>query len=423
MSLRRTKKASPNTSGLHASRRDTEESNATRKTRLSILVNTIAPYRLPLYASLAQQFETVVLHGGMEPNRQWSFRSGASFDSRQVRTWQVPRRKRTGTDGVCDVSYVHLNFGLLWEIPRSRPDVLLSNELGLRTVMALLYARTTRVPLWVWWGGTLHSERNICRSRRVLRWCLTRSIDRWVSYGATSTEYLQTLGVAREDILQIQNCVEQERFLSAPKVASDWFPNDDWPVLLYVGQMIERKGVHKLIEACGRLQARGRTCTLVMVGSGCEFETLMDLARQHKLEHFHVLPEQPQAVLNQIYRRATALVLPTLEDVWGLVVNEALWAGCPVLCSTYAGCAPEIVPQSNVFDPMSPESFDAALERVFDGTLAPAAASVPLLRTHQQVSADLARSLHQGAPAPSIAAVAPFAPETRPKAHVPAPAG
>jgi glycosyltransferase involved in cell wall biosynthesis len=367
--------------------------------RLSILVNTIAPYRLPLYAGLAKEFETVVLHGGVEPNRNWSFRSGSSFQSRQVWTLQVPRRKRTGTDGICDISYVHLNLGLLWELPRSRPDVVVSNELGLRTVMALLYSRITRTPLWVWWGGTLHSERYICTARRALRWCLTRSVDHWISYGATSTEYLQSLGVAREDILQIQNCVEQERFLTAPKTPGDWFPDDTWPVLLYVGQLIERKGVSKLIEACGRLHQRGQKFTLVMIGAGCEYERLQELGDKLQLEHFHILPEQPQAILNQLYRRATALVFPTLEDVWGLVVNEALWADCPVLCSVYAGCAPEIVPDSNTFDPMCDQSFDAALGRVFDGTLTPASASLAALRTHQQVTADLATSLRTGVPA------------------------
>lgn len=368
------------------------------KPRLSILVNTIAPYRLPLYAGLAKEFETAVLHGGMEPNRSWNLRSGASFRSRQVWTMQVPRRKRTGTDGICDISYVHLNLGLLWELPRSRPDVVVSNELGLRTIMALVYARLTRTPLWVWWGGTIHSERYICTARRALRWCLTRSIDHWISYGATSTEYLESLGVAREDILQTQNCVEQERFLTAPKTPGDWFPDDTWPVLLYVGQLIERKGVSKLIEACGRLRERGHKFTLVLVGAGCEFERIQELADRLDLEHFHILPEQPQPILNQLYRRATALVFPTLEDVWGLVVNEALWADCPVLCSVYAGCAPEIVPESNVFDPMSDPSFDAALERVFEGTLTPASASAPALRTHQQVTAELASSLRDGVP-------------------------
>lgn len=361
--------------------------------RLSVLVNTIAPYRLPLYAALARKYETTVLHGGYEPNRSWKFNSGSTFASRKVWTMQFRRRKRTGTDSVCDISYVHFNLGLLWEIPRSRPDVLISNELGVRTLLAMLYARLARVPLWVWWGGTVHSERNISRSRRIVRGTLKHTIDRWISYGETSTEYLESLHVPREHILQIQNCVDQARFAETPEQAGDWFADSPSPVLISTGQLIERKGMSRLIEACGRLQAQGREFTLVLVGSGCEYDKLQALATRHGLKHFHILPEQPQPALNQLYRRADAFVFPTLEDVWGLVVNEALWAGCPVLCSSYAGCAREIVPAANIFDPMSSDSFDAALTSVFNGSLVPASASIGALRTHQQVSADLLQAL------------------------------
>ncbi len=371
---------------------------APRKPRLAILVNTVAPYRLPIYAALAKEFETVILHGGHEPNRRWKIKSGSSFQSRKVWTLQVPSQRETGTNGVCDTCYVHLNFGLLWELPRFRPEVLISNELGVRTIIALMYASIFRIPLWVWWGGTLHSERNICGRRRLLRRYLPKAIHRWISYGATSTEYLEHLRVPRERILQIQNCVEQERFQAEPATLGDWFPDSPGPLLLSTGQLIERKGMDKLIRACGRLAAKGRTFTLVLVGSGCEYERLQALAEEQKLQHFHILPEKPQAVLNQLYRRADAFIFPTLEDVWGLVVNEALWAGCPVLCSTYAGCAPEIVPPENVFDPMSADSFEAALEKIFNGSLASAEASVGAMRTHQQVSAALLRSLQTNTP-------------------------
>ncbi len=358
-----------------------------------MLVNTVAPYRLALYAALAKHFETVVLHGGYEPNRNWKIKSGPAFQSRKVWTLQLPTRKRTGTDGVCDTCYVHLNFGLLWELPRFRPEFLISNELGMRTLIALAYARLARIPLWVWWGGTLHSERNVSRGRKLLRRFITREIDRWISYGVTSTEYLESLNVPREHILQIQNCVEQERFQIEPRTAGDWFPDSPSPLILSTGQLIKRKGMDKLIQACGRMTRQGHSFTLVLVGSGCEYEALLALAKENGLEHFHILPEQPQVVLNQLYRRANAFVFPTLEDVWGLVVNEALWAGCPVLCSTYAGCAPEIVPEGNIFDPMSPESFDAALAKIFNGSLVAASASVGSMRTHQQVSAELLDAL------------------------------
>src|ERR1700722_2350404 len=73
-----------------------------------------------------------------------------------------------------------------------------------------------------------------------------------------------------------------------------------------------------------------------------------------------------------------------------------MWAGLPILCSKYAGCASELLPDSNIFDPMSPESFDRALARVLDNSISPVDCSS--LLTWQEVSALICRSLASGMP-------------------------
>jgi glycosyltransferase involved in cell wall biosynthesis len=364
--------------------------------KLAILVNLIAPYRLPVFALLAQSFETLILHGGAEPNRTWALESQPALNTHKVFTLQIPMRKKIGVSGVSDTSYVHINLGLLWWLPRFRPDVILSNEMGLRTVAAICYGKLVRVPVWVWWGGTLHSERNITKLRYHLRRAIVGQVDRWVSYGATTTEYLESLGIRRNQILQIQNCVPHETFMKVPSNPAGWFKGEPRPVIITVGQLVPRKGLDKLIEACGRLADRGCDFTLTIVGQGPERERLVELAKQNRIEHFLILPNQPQPVLNEIYRAADVFVLPTLEDVWGLVVNEAMWAGAPVLCSKYAGCAPELLSDSNIFDPMSPQSFDAALAKIFDHSVCPPDQS--RLKTWQEVGEMISRSLHDGSP-------------------------
>jgi len=367
-----------------------------KKKKLAVLVNVIAPYRLPILGALADSFDTLVLHGGSEPNRTWTVNLPQNIKSRRVFTLKIPLRKRTGVDGITDTSYLHLNLGLLWWLLRFRPHVIISNEMGLRTIIAILYGKIARVPVWVWWGGTLHSERNITKIRKVLRGILVKLISRWLSYGASTTEYLESIGVPRDQILQIQNCVRQEVFQAVPAQPPEWFKDAPRPVILTVGQLLQRKGLDKLIEACGRLSRRGVCFSLVIVGQGPELSRLQALAKENRIEHFQILPNRPQPVLNEIYRSADAFVFPTLEDVWGLVVNEAMWAGVPVLCSKYAGCAEEVLPASQIFDPLSQESFDNALAMVIERSVRPSDCAT--LLSWQEVSTMICRSLHAGVP-------------------------
>ena len=167
-------------------------------------------------------------------------------------------------------------------------------------------------------------------------------------------------------------------------------------MILSVGQLLQRKGLDRLIEACGRLARRGVAFSLVIVGQGPELNRLQAFAKENQIEHFQILPNQPQSVLNEIYRSADVFVFPTLEDIWGLVVNEAMWAGTPVLCSKYAGCAEELLPESQIFDPLSPESSDKALATLVERSICPPDCAT--LLNWQQVSAMICRSLESGVP-------------------------
>ena len=364
--------------------------------RLAVLFNIIAPYRIPILASLAQNFEILILHGGTEPNRTWTFELPPSLRAHKVFTVQIPIRRKTGLAGVSDTTYLHLNLGLFCWLPRFRPHIILSNEMGLRTVIALIYGKVARVPVWVWWGGTVHSERNINNSQRLLRSLLSRQIKHWVSYGSTSTEYLESIGVARDRILQIQNCVSEATYQAVPQARNEWFKAHPRPVILSVGQLVQRKGFDRLIEACGRLAQRGKAFSLIIVGQGREETSLRKLANKMGINYFEIIPNQTQDTLNEIYRAADVFVFPTMEDVWGLVVNEAMWAGTPVLCSKYAGCAAELLPESNIFDPLLDNSYDSTLDRIFEKSVCPPDRSK--LKTCEEVTKMISRSLLLGSP-------------------------
>lgn len=360
-----------------------------RRPKLALLTNIVAPYRLPIYTKLAEHFELLVLTSGEEDNRRvWSgLEATATF--RIKRAWGLTiKRVKKSESGVADVSYIHINPGYMWEMIKFRPDVIVTNELGFRTLFAMIYGFLFRKPVWVWWGGTLHTERTVSKVKSLWRKIMAKIVAYWISYGETSTEYLVHIGVQRNKIYQIQNCVDEELWSkSGPKRFED-LPR---PILLYVGQLIKRKGVDLLLKASARLQKRGLRFSLLIVGDGPEKSALMALAQALDLDQVHFIPSLSYQEMPTVYRSADCFVFPTLEDVWGLAVNEAILSGVPVICSIYAGCAREIVPRSNLFDPLVEADFDLALEKCIRGLVAPS--DVSNLKSCWKIGEELAKTI------------------------------
>jgi glycosyltransferase involved in cell wall biosynthesis len=116
-------------------------------------------------------------------------------------------------------------------------------------------------------------------------------------------------------------------------------------------------------------------------------------ARDLGLDNVQFTGALPPEEVPAYYRCADLLVFPTLHDVWGLVVSEALWSGLPVLASKHADCASELLPAEQVFDPLEPEDFVAKLRRALDVGLPPVD-TTPLMPV-QEVADAIADSIEQ----------------------------
>jgi glycosyltransferase involved in cell wall biosynthesis len=239
----------------------------------------------------------------------------------------------------------------------------------------------------------LHSERNTDLLRKALRKVIAWWAGRWVTYGQTSTEFLLSLGVKRERILQSQNGIDDERFKENVEPAWAVKPK---PVVLHVGQFIERKGIGLLIEAAAELQRQGCEFSLLLVGSGRDKLAIRRRTEALGLKNVYFQPAQGPDRMPAVYRSADVVVFPTLEDVWGLVANEAILSGVPVLCSRYAGCAPELFGSENVFSPDDPREFREKLRDAVSGRLP--AADPSRLKTTRQVAAELVGELNRCLP-------------------------
>jgi glycosyltransferase involved in cell wall biosynthesis len=109
-------------------------------------------------------------------------------------------------------------------------------------------------------------------------------------------------------------------------------------IILYVGGLIKRKNVDKIIKAIYYLRQKNFDIGLLIAGQGPEFKNLYKLTWKMKLtEHVKFLGWIPFHRLANYYLAADVFVFPAENEPWGLVINEALEAGIPIVTTKSIG--------------------------------------------------------------------------------------
>ena len=136
---------------------------------------------------------------------------------------------------------------------------------------------------------------------------------------------------------------------------------------LFVGRLINRKGVDRLVAAYRLYKHRNphKGWGLVIVGEGDEKDLLRSMAKNEPGVIFAGAKFEND--LCMYYGLASALVLPSEVETWGLVVNEALASGLPVLVSQGCGCATTLVAEGEngwSFPPLDVEALSRRMEEL-----------------------------------------------------------
>jgi glycosyltransferase involved in cell wall biosynthesis len=177
-----------------------------------------------------------------------------------------------------------------------------------------------------------------------------RQCDGFVVPGKASFEYVKSFGVEDGSIFTAPNAVDTARFAGeAAKVrenaerqrAALGLPER---FFLFAGRLVVEKGVFDLLHAYGTLAAKLREeMGLVFVGDGVERAALQRLAADIKPGRIQFVGFTQREQLAAYYALAELLVFPTHTDTWGLVVNEAMACGLPIIATNAAGCTADLV--------------------------------------------------------------------------------
>jgi glycosyltransferase involved in cell wall biosynthesis len=335
--------------------------------RVALLTSILSPYRVPPFRALASTPGLrlrVFVNAVTEFDRSWELDPGG-LDVEMVASASVARGDRT--------LHVPLPWKLLRGLRRFRPDVVLSAELGARTLLAWLFCALARIPLVIWVEPTRARLAAAGALRRALGPFLLARARAVVVPGREARRALRALGVPEARLFDAPNAHDVEGFAKALAALDHEALHRDLRaglgcrarIVLVAGRLFPVKGVEPLLVAWNRLAPDvRRDWTLLFVGDGPLAGCVAAARDTHLPGEIVRLPALQPRELIELYAAADLLVFPSLGDVWGLTVNEALACGLPVLCSTRAGCAEDLVsPGENgwLADPLDEERFAAAL--------------------------------------------------------------
>ena len=315
------------------------------KRRLVILTEIIAPYRIPVFNALAAREEIdlhVIFLAETDPGlRQWQvYRDEIKFSSQVLKSY----RRRWGQFNLL------LTRGVNDALRDADPEIIVCGGYNHFAMwQAQRWARRRGIPFLLW------SESNAVDARRKLaiveaaKRKFIRACQGYVVPGSSAAAYLKTFGVTPDKIFVAPNAVDVERFArGAEESRRDAGVRRRLGLpqryLLYVGRFVRSKGVLDLLAAYATLpESTRRDVGLVMAGDGEERNELVRRSRAIQPGTVVFPGFQQRDQLPAFYALSEALVFPTYSDPWGLVVNEALACGLPVIATKVAGCVADLV--------------------------------------------------------------------------------
>ena len=336
--------------------------------RVVFLTHYIPLYQVRVLQSIAARVRDfqILLSTPIEPNRDFQ-PDWSGLNVTVQNSWTLRRRWRHPDGGFDDQLYVHVPYDTSARLRKLKPDVVMSLELGARSVGASIYCRRhqeSKLVLCTYMSQRTEQGRGFLR--RKLRERLLRSADAVTYNGPSCKEYLSDFGVPQDQMFHLPYAADDRTVYHGPTYRDE---SSCRHRMLVVGQLSQRKGVDRLVrQVASYCQANaGRSIEIVFAGDGPLRDELETINTPPNLK-VNLLGNVPAEELAVWMLRCGVLLAPTLADEWMLVVNEALHAGVPVIGSIHAQAVTTLV-QDNMngwsYDPMEERSIDQALDSYF----------------------------------------------------------
>jgi len=329
---------------------------------MSLLVISTHPiqYHAPVYRALQQQFHipTTVIYGSdfsITGYQDRGFGVSVAWDTDLLSGYNSIFLSRVAEGGAANYQTVSAN-GLLKTLKQIEFRCILLLGYNSSFHLAAFWAtRQISVPIIL---RAEAADRNIKRNRlkqnlrNVVLKLFYKQFTRILYIGEESHSHYLRLGYPQEKLIFSPYCIDTSIFaypkgnheISRKDVRKELNIDNSRIVLLFSGKLTVWKAPHFLLNALKSLSDKLLSrVTVIFLGDGELSSQLKTEATKAPQIDARFVGFKNQTELSPYYYASDILVLPSLGETWGLVVNEALYHGLPCVVSDRVGCAPDLV--------------------------------------------------------------------------------
>ncbi|MEM8681239.1 MAG: glycosyltransferase family 1 protein, partial [Planctomycetota bacterium] len=331
--------------------------------RLAVIFPRLGPYHIARLGAAARSLDVTAIElSATDELHDWDPHENP-----------LPFKRRTLFASTEPVSEARQQLAVCRALEASRPSAVAINGWAEPTsLMAMEWCMTRNVPMIVMSESSAYDASRTWWKEWVKRRIVKRFSAALVG-GRDHAAYLESLGMDADRIAMGYDVVDNAYFARAAETARQNAAVQRQEMglpekyFLAVARFVPRKNLDMLMRAYAEVRRRtGTDWHLQIVGDGPQEAELLRLREVLGLQRFvHFLGFQQYDRLPTLYALSQALVHPSTSEQWGLVVNEAMACGLPVVVSNRCGCVRELVHEGRngaTFDPQNLQALTMRLQ-------------------------------------------------------------
>jgi glycosyltransferase involved in cell wall biosynthesis len=313
----------------------------------------LAPYRIDFFNKLAEQYNSKFYFSLSNPKEQ-------KFDQEAIRNELKFKFNLTnfGFELFCRT----IRFGTWFKLFLHKPNFVICSEYSYTTILVLLYKIifNKKIKVYTICDDSLDLSKQREGIRKWIRTVCSNYLDGIIFPSQKVCDWYRINVSLKPKTLELPIIHDNDTFrmklnnaLDYSNIYVDKYNLIGKKVFLFVGRLVAIKNIDLLIRSFAK--ANLASGVLIIVGDGEEREKLIQLVKALNLQDKCVYTGRLEGnELLSWFNVAQCFVLPSYIEPYGAVVNEALLAGCKVICSDLAGSS-ELITNENgsIFNPHS----------------------------------------------------------------------